>query len=54
MEVTNRFTGLDLVNSVPEELQTDVPNTVQEAVNKVIPRKKKRKKVKGLFQEAFK
>ena len=54
VEVTNRFKGLDLVNSMPEELQMDIHNTVQEAVNKVIPKKKKRKKAKGLFQEAFK
>ena len=30
VEVTNRFKGLDLVNSVPEELWTEVCNTVQE------------------------
>ena len=54
MEVTNRFRGVDLVNSMPEELQTDVHNTVQEAVIKVIPKKKKRKKAKGLPQETFK
>ena len=54
VEVTNRFKGLDIVNSVPEELQTDIHNTVCEAVNKVIPKKKKRKKAKQLSQEAFK
>ena len=29
VEVTNRFKGLDLVNSVPEELQTEVRNRRQ-------------------------
>ena len=29
VEVTNRFKGLDLVNSVPEELWMKVHNTVQ-------------------------
>ena len=44
VEETNRFKGLDLVNRVPEELWTEVHNTVQEAANKAIPKKKKRKK----------
>ena len=30
VEVMNRFKGLDLVNSVPEELWTEVCDTVQE------------------------
>ena len=46
VEVTNRFKGLDLLNCVPEELWTEVCNTVQEAENKTIPRKKKSKKAK--------
>ena len=46
MKVTNRFKGLDLENSVLEELWTEVCNTVQEAVNKTIPKKKKSKKAK--------
>ena len=37
----NRSKGLDLVNSVPEELWTEVHNIVQEAANKTIPKKKK-------------
>ena len=43
MEVTNRFKGLDLIDKVPEELWTEVRDTVQEAV---IPKKKKGKKGK--------
>ena len=46
VEVTNRFKGLDLANSVPEELWTEVCNIVQEAVNKTTPKKKKNKKAK--------
>ena len=34
VEVTNRFKGLDLVTIVPEELQTEVRNIVQEVANK--------------------
>ena len=47
MEVTNRFKGLDLIERVPEELWTQVHETVQEAVIKTIPKKKKSKKAKG-------
>ena len=43
VEVTDRFKGLELVNSVPEELWTEVCDIVQEAVNKTIPKKKKQK-----------
>ena len=46
VEVTNRFKGLDLIDRVPEELWTEVQNTVQEAVTKNIPKKKKCKKAK--------
>ena len=52
-EVTNRFKGLDLENSVLEELWTEVCNTVQEAVNKTIPKKKKSKKSKWLSEETL-
>ena len=46
VKAINRFKGLDLVNMVPEELWTKVPNIVQEAVTKAIPKKKKWKKAK--------
>ena len=42
LKVTNRFKGLNTVNSVPEELGTGVQNIVQEAVDKTIPKTKKR------------
>ena len=49
----NRFNGLDLVNRVLEELWTEACNTVQETVNKTIPKKKKSKKAKWLFEEGL-
>ena len=53
VEVTNRFKGLDLIDRVPEELWTEVYNIVQEAVIKTIPKLKKCKKAKRLFEEAL-
>ena len=52
-EVTNRFKGLDVIDRVPEKLWTEVCDTVQEAVMKTIPKKKKCKKAKCLSQEAL-
>ena len=49
----NRFKGLYLVDRVPEELWTEVHNTVQEVVSKTIPKKKKYKKAKWLSEEAL-
>ena len=37
VEVTNRFKGLDLIDSVPEELWMEVCDIVQKAVIKTIP-----------------
>ena len=51
VEVRNRFKGLDLIDRVPGELWTEVPDTVQETVIKTIPKKKKRKKAKWLSEE---
>ena len=53
MEVTSRFKGLELVNRMPEELRTEVPNIVQEAANKTIPKKKKSKKAKWSSEGAL-
>ena len=38
---------------MPEELWTDFHNIVQEAVTKIIPKKKKCKKAKWLSEEAL-
>ena len=53
MEVRNRFKGLDLIDRVPEELWTEVRDIVQEAVIKIIPKKKKMQKAKWLSEEAL-
>ena len=53
MEVRNRFKGLDLIDRVPEELWTEVHDSVQEAGIKTIPKKKKCKKAKWLSEEAL-
>ena len=53
VEVTNRFKGSDLIDKVPEELWMEVYNIVQEAVIKIIPKKKKCKKAKWLSEEAI-
>ena len=49
----NRFKELDLKDIVPEELWIEVHNTVQEVVNKTIPKKKKCKKAKWLSETAL-
>ena len=49
----NRFKALDLVDRVLEELWMDVPNIVQEAVTKTIPKKKKRKKANWFSEEVL-
>ena len=49
VEVTNRFKGLDLIDSVFEALRTEV----QDAVIKIILKKKKYKKAKWLSKEAL-
>ena len=51
VEMMNRFKGLDLVDRVSEELWTEVPNSVQEAVTKANPKKKKSKKESGCLMK---
>ena len=46
----NRFKGLGLRDRVPDELWTEVHNTVQEVATKTIPQKKK---AKWLSEEAL-
>ena len=53
VEVMNRLKALGLVDRVPEELWTEVSNTLQEAVTKIISKKKKRKKAQWLSEEAL-
>ena len=53
MEVTDGFQGLDLIDRVPEKLQTEVYNIEQKMVTKTITKKKKCKKAKWLSEEAL-
>ena len=49
----NRFTGLDLIDRVSDELWMEVRDIVQETGIKTIPKKKKCKKAKWLSEEAL-
>ena len=53
VKMINTFKGLDLIDRVPEELQTEVRDTVQEAGIKTITEKKKCKKAKWLSEGAL-
>ena len=54
MEVRNRFKGLGLTDRVPDELWTEVCDIVKGTGIKIIPKEKKCKKAKRLFEEALK
>ena len=49
----NRFRGLDLIDTVPEEPWTEFHDIAQEAVTKTIPKKEKCKKAKWLSEEVL-
>ena len=49
----NRLKGLDLIDSVPDELWMEVHDIVQETGIKTIPKRKKCKKAKWLSEEAL-
>ena len=51
--MTKRFKGLDVIDRVPEELWMKVHDIVQEAVIKIILKKKNCKKAKWLSEEAL-
>ena len=53
MEVRNRIKGLDLIDRLSDELQTEVCDIVQETGIKTIPKKNKCKKEKWLSEEAL-
>ena len=53
VEVRNRSKKLDLIDRVPEELWMEVHNSVQEAVIKTIPKRKKCNKARWLSEEAL-
>ena len=53
VEMTNIFKGSDLIDRVPEKLWMEIHNTVQKAVIKTMPKRKKCKKAKWLSEEAL-
>ena len=54
VQLRNWFKGLDLIDTVPEELWTEVGDIIQEVVTKTIPKKKKSSQAKWLSEEAYK
>ena len=54
VEATNRFKGLDLIDTVPVELWTEVCDIVQEAGIKTIPRKRNAKRQNGCLRRPYK
>ena len=54
VEVRNRFKGLELIDTVPDELWMEVCDIVQETGIKTIPKKKKCKKAKWLSERPYK
>ena len=53
MEVRNRFKGIDLIDRVPDQLWTEIRDTVQETGIKTIPMEKKCKRAKWLSEETL-
>ena len=54
VEVRNRFTGLDLIDGVPDELWNEVRDTVQETGIKTIPWKRNAKRQTGCLRRPYK
>ena len=54
VEVRNTFKGVDLIDTVPDELWTEVHDIVHETGLKTIPKKKKCKKAKWLSGRPYK
>ena len=54
VEVRNRFKGLDLIDRVPDELWTEVSDTIQAIGIKTIPMEKKCKKQNGCLGRPYK
>ena len=53
VEVRNSFKALDLIDTVPEEIWTEVRDIVQETGSKTIPKEEKCKKAKWLSEEVL-
>ena len=53
MELTNRFKGLDLIDSVPDELQMEVHDIVQQTGIKPSTRKRNAKRQNGCLRRPY-
>ena len=54
VEVRNRFKGLDLIDRVPDELQMEFRDTVQETGIKTILKKRNVKRKNGCLKRTYK
>ena len=54
VEVRNRFKGLDLIDTVPDELWMEVCDIVQETGIKTIPKKNNGKNQNGCWRGPYK
>ena len=54
VEVRNRFKGLNLIDRVPDELWTEVCDSVQETGIKTIPKKRNAKRQNGCLRRPYK
>ena len=54
MDVTNRFKGLDLIDSMPEKVWMEVHDIVQEAGSIPSPRKRNAKRQNGCLRRPYK
>ena len=53
VELTNRFKGLDLIDSVPDELQMEVHDIVQQTGIKPSTRKRNAKRQNGCLRRPY-
>ena len=54
VEMTNRFRGLDLIDTVPGELCTEIRDIVQEVMIKTTPRKRDARRQSGCLRRPYK
>ena len=54
VEVRNRFKGLDLIDTEPDELWTEVRDTVQETGSRPSPWKRNAKRQNGCLRRPYK
>ena len=54
VEVRNRSQGLDLIDRVPDELRMELHDIVQEAVIKIISKKRNAKRQNGCLRRLYK